>query len=213
MTREAIATAPAGKIVTARAGTTHRGYNTTKIQNVPSVAVSREMETPPLPASFDPLIVRQGPDPRVKLGDDLRQAHGSGLRIESARAQDGPAIGALLEAGGFPARGLDWTEVAPYWLIARRGGEVVGAVQVILGRPVGWLELLVVAAELDHAARARVVKRLIGAGMRALHAFGAQVAMGTVPFELKSYAKVVRRRGGVIAFSGHAFCKRLSDDR
>ena len=129
--------------------------------------------------------------------------------IRLATNEDGPRIGELARQSGFTVDGLDWSEVHPFWLVAERGGEIVGAIQIILAKPIGWLEMLVLEPDLSDISRARVVKALVEDGTTALRGFGAQVAMGSVPFELKAYKRVLKKRGAVVAFSGNTMIKRL----
>ena len=37
---------------------------------------------------------------------------------------------------------MDWSEVYPFWLVAE-DEKIVGALQIILAKPIGWLEMLV----------------------------------------------------------------------
>ncbi len=66
--------------------------------------------------------------------------------IRAARPDDGPAIGKLF-VGTDDATRIDWSrpEIAAWWLVAERDGEVVGAVQVTCSQPSGYIGHLVVA--------------------------------------------------------------------
>ena len=86
---------------------------------------------------------------------------------------------------------------------------MIGAIQIILARPIGWLEMLCLQPDLSHRDQAMAVKALVERGLLALTAFGAQVAMGSVPFELKGYKRILKRRGAVVTSSGNVFAKRL----
>ncbi len=130
------------------------------------------------------------------------------MKIRLAQNEDGPRIGELARHSGFTVDGLDWSEVHPFWLVAE-DEKITGALQVILAKPIGWLEMLVLDPDLSHLARARVVRKLGTAGMTALKGFGAQVAMFSVPYEEKSYKKVLKRRGAVVASSGNVLAKHL----
>jgi hypothetical protein len=130
------------------------------------------------------------------------------VKIRLAQDADGPRIGELARASGFGVEGIDWSEVHPFWLVAE-DEKIVGALQIILAKPIGWLEMLVLDPDLTQLARARVVKRLASAGMTALKRFGAQIVMFSVPFEEKAYKKALKKRGAVVTSSGNVLAKRL----
>ena len=129
------------------------------------------------------------------------------MHIRLAKNEDGPHIGELAKQSGFTV-GVDWSEVHPFWLVAE-DDKIVGAIQIILAKPMGWLEMLVLDPDLTQLARARVVKRLASAGMTALKRFGAQIVMFSVPFEEKTYKKILKKRGAVVTSSGSVLAKRL----
>ncbi len=125
---------------------------------------------------------------------------------------DGERIHELLRGMGFTIDGLDWASVANYWLVAETEGRIVGCVQFIAGKPVAWAELLAYDPALGHVMRAKVVKALVENVIGAAGMFGATAVMGSVPFELKSYKKIIKRRGGVMVASGNLFAKRLTSE-
>ncbi len=129
--------------------------------------------------------------------------------IRVSEDDDGPYIHGLLAGMGFTIDGLDWSGTAGFWLIAEIGDQIVGCVQLIAGKPVGWLELLAYDQELSDRNRAKVVKGLLEGGMGGLGMFGASAVMGSIPFEHKSYKAIVKKRGFVIVNSGNLIAKRL----
>lgn len=129
------------------------------------------------------------------------------MKIRLAQNKDGPRIGQLAKHSGYTVD-LDWSEVHPFWLVAE-DDKIVGALQIILSKPIGWLEMLVLDPDIPQLARARVVRKLATAGMTALKGFGAQVVMFSVPFEEKSYKRALKKRGAVVASSGNVMIKRL----
>ena len=132
------------------------------------------------------------------------------MNVRLASDQDGPRIGELARASGFGVEGIDWSRVHPFWLVAERNGPpVIGAIQIILARPIGWLEMLSLAPNLKPREQALAVKALVERGMLSLKAFGAQLAMGSVPSDLEGYMRVLTKRGAVIASTGNVFAKRL----
>ena len=69
--------------------------------------------------------------------------------------------------------------------------------------------MLSVDPELSHIQRAKTTKLLVESGLLSLKRFGAQVAMWSVPFELKSYKKILKKRGAVVTSSGNQMAKVL----
>ena len=131
------------------------------------------------------------------------------MKIRIATNEDGPRIGELAAFSGFAIEGIDWSRVHPFWLAAERDKIIIGALQIILSCPIGWLEMLSVDPELSHIQRAKTTKALVNAGLLSLKRFGAQVAMWSVPFELKSYKKILKKRGAVVTSSGNVMAKLL----
>ncbi len=131
------------------------------------------------------------------------------IEVRLAQNEDGDDIHRLLLSGGFEIEGLDWHDIYPHWLVAEIEENVVGCFQVCLGKPIGFVEFLATEESLGHRDRACVVKALFDQALAALKTYGAQMASGSIPFELKAYKRVVKRRGGVVLYSGNTFVKRL----
>lgn len=126
------------------------------------------------------------------------------ITVRLAKNEEGPQLERLLLGMQFGLEGLDWSDIEPYWLVAEDEGRIIGCVQIILGKPMGWLEFLSVAQDLGKKRKAIVVRELaVNQGPALLKGFGAQVAMGTVPDELQSYIEVLVNRG--IRNTGHGF--------
>lgn len=105
---------------------------------------------------------------------------------------------------------LDWTDIYPYWLVAEKGGEIVGCLNVALSKPVGRLDLLAIDESLSSHARGKAVRGLIMQGIATLKADGAQVALSIVPFELKSFKRVLKKHfGSEVVEQGNAIITRL----
>ena len=131
------------------------------------------------------------------------------MKVRLAHDEDGPRIGELARASGFGIDGIDWSSVHPFWLVAEKDGEMIGAVQLILAKPIGWIEMLVLDADLTTRQQAMAVKTLVDRSLLSLKVFGAQLAMWSVPHELKGYKRVLERRGAVVTSTGNVMAKRL----
>ena len=131
------------------------------------------------------------------------------MNIRLAQNSDGETIQALVQHAGFTIDGIDWSDVYPYWLVAENGAGVVGCIQVLPAKPIGHLEML--STRIDNPReQARVVKKLLIGGLASLKAGGSQIAMGVVPFELRSYKRILKNRGAVVVNRGNIMAKRLT---
>ena len=86
------------------------------------------------------------------------------MKVRLAQDDDGPRIGELARASGVGVEGIDWASVHPFWLLAERDGAVIGAIQIILAKPIGWLEMLSLDPELGHRSQAQAVKARVEFG-------------------------------------------------
>jgi len=131
------------------------------------------------------------------------------VRIRVAKNSDGNAIYQLVTDNGFSVDGLDWNDIEPYWLVCEHEGDIVGTIQVAPSKPIGRLEMLSVDKTLSHTLRAIVVVQLLIYGSSTLKAGGSQMASGLIPFEEKSYKKILKKHGCVSLGIGNLMAKRL----
>ena len=131
------------------------------------------------------------------------------IEVRLATNEEGNDVHGLVYSSGVRIEGLDWSDIYPHWLAAEIEGKIVGCIQVCLGKPIGMIEYLATDEALSHKDRARVVLALFDQALGSLKTYGAQMASGSIPFELKAYKRVVKRRGGVVLYSGNVFVKRL----
>ena len=132
------------------------------------------------------------------------------IHIRYATDDDAPHLAELAAANGYTVEGVEWKDIYPFWLAAERDGEIVGALNLIAAKPIGWLEMLMLGEGVGRHARGRIVKALVERGCALLAGFGANVAMGSVPDELRSYITVLEHRGGVVTNRSVMVAKRLS---
>ena len=131
------------------------------------------------------------------------------IDIRLAQNDDGATIERLSKAGGFNVDDLDWSDIYPHWLVAENGKGIIGCIQVSLGKPIGRLEMLGIDPELTHRERAMTAKHLVSSGSATLKKGGAQVSMSVVSFGLKSFKKVMKKRGAIVACQGNVMIRRL----
>ena len=99
--------------------------------------------------------------------------------------------------------GLDMSELYPNWLVAVIDGDVVGCIQVLPAKPVGYIDFMAADKALDSKTRVRVFKKFETQCYAVLKANGSQAATYFIPFELKSYKRILKKRGAVVMASGN----------
>ena len=117
------------------------------------------------------------------------------MQVRLALATDQKALASL-----YPNQGLDpevWTNPYPYWLVAERAEKVVGALQILHGRPAGRLEFLGLDPTLSHRQRAEAVYRLGHAGFAALKMNGSTFVTTAARFQDKAWKKILKRHFGM----------------
>ena len=132
------------------------------------------------------------------------------MNVRIATNDDGPRIGELVKTNGFDLGEMDWSDVEPWWLVAENGEGVVAAIQVTPTKPVGRMEMLAVDRDLSDMDRGRAISGLLDQAQAVLMVRGTQFVVGMVPFELRGYKRVLKRRGGRVISSGNLFAKRLT---
>lgn len=132
------------------------------------------------------------------------------MNIRLAANEDGGRIRALVTDTQIDIEGLDWSDIYPYWLVAETGGNIIGCLNVALSKPIGRLDLLAIDKSLKPHARGRVVRALILQGIATLKASGASATLSAVPFQLRSYKRILKKHfGAVVAGQGNMIIKRL----
>ena len=127
--------------------------------------------------------------------------------IRLAQNSDGERVGELVspQIGGF-----DWSDIYPYWLVYEKEGKVIGCLNVAPSKPVGILDFLALDPSLTSHTRSKVVRGLILQGIATLKAGGSEASLSVVPFELKSYKKILKKHfDAVVAGQGNMIMRRL----
>ena len=117
------------------------------------------------------------------------------MKIRLASHLDQKPIANLYQNQGLDLG--DWEGIYPYWLVAEHEDRVVGALQIMHGRPAGRLEFLGLDPTLSHRRRAEAVYRLGHAGFEALRENGSTLASTSVRFEDKPFKKILRKHFGM----------------
>jgi len=104
---------------------------------------------------------------------------------------------------------IDWNDIYPYWLVARKDQDVVGCAQISLGKPIGHIEMLTVDNTLHSIQRAKIAWRIVIFAMNVLKLHGSQTANSVVSFENKGVKRLLKKRGWQVADSGNLMTMRI----
>lgn len=130
------------------------------------------------------------------------------MKIRLAQNEDGERIRELVS--NQVCDGLDWSDVYPYWLVAENNGRIVGCLNVALSKPIGRLDTLGVDGSLNPHARSKAVRGLILQGIATLKANGSGACLSIVPFELRTYKKILKKHfDALVIGQGNMIIKRL----
>lgn len=135
------------------------------------------------------------------------------LTIRPARNDDGKRIKELVtqKLGGLhdTFKEMSWRLIEPYWLVAEDEGKVIGCIQIIPSLPIAHMDFLCVDQSLRQRDKAICVKGLVMRSLSVAYAAGASITMSTIPFDMKQWKRVCKRRGAVAATQGNIMVKRL----
>lgn len=125
------------------------------------------------------------------------------INIRIAKNKEGEIVQRLVEAGGFNCPGMNWSDIAPYWLLASLDGLDAATIQVCPSKPIGRLEFLAIDEKIIGRKRVAVFQEIVSQACATLYRAGSQYASGLIPFDHKGYKKIIRRRGGVVTGRGN----------
>jgi len=127
-----------------------------------------------------------------------------------AENRDIPRFKELMSDTGYEwLSELDWENMQT-WMVVEDDGVVEGIIQIFMGKPTAHLEHLIMREDLHPVRKSKLFKVLFLTAMAALRNSGAQMVIGTVPNELKSYKRMLKKRGGFVALSGNMIATRLT---
>jgi hypothetical protein len=109
----------------------------------------------------------------------------------------------------LPYNDIDWEGSFPYWLVARINEDIVGCLQVVPSRPMGYAEFMSLDEALEPMPKARVFKALESQA-RAVMTLGGSSVMGCmITFPFKNFKKLLKRRGYDVVASGNMLATRI----
>ena len=161
---------------------------------MPNTARLIEPDTSVLETSFD---------------DDFRRVLTSeDVRIRLASNKDGKKIKELVTSAGFNID-IPFDDIYPFWLVAEYQNEIVGCLQVCVGKPIGRLEMLATKKPLPHKIKTITVLHLMATGTNTLKESGVTMVSSMVSFKMKSFKRILQRYGGFTLTTGNLMGKKL----
>lgn len=128
--------------------------------------------------------------------------------IDLAQNDEGDDIAAVLLANDVEFE-ADWSTVFPHWLVATVEGRIVGCCQILVSKPIGYIEFLFVHPETPFKLRAIALRKLLLGGISTLHRAGCQYVGGAVDTKNKKFANVLADLKFFRAGSADLLVKRL----
>lgn len=134
------------------------------------------------------------------------------VTVRLAVDEAGPLIAEVLKDNGIILEHADWSKVFPSWLIACDGDAVIGCIQVLPARPMGWLEFLYVKPSVPFKLRAIALRKLAIQGVSTLYHHGSQYAACAVDARNKKFYDVLKKFNVVQVAEAKLMVKRLKED-
>lgn len=131
------------------------------------------------------------------------------VKIRLATNEAGPLIAEVLKANGIEIPGANWDSVFPHWLIATVDDEVIGCIQVMPAKPIGWLEFLYVKPSSSFKFRAIAIRKLLYQGLATIKMAGAQYAGCPVDSANVKFGDMLIKMNFVKAAEAHLLVKKL----
>ena len=132
------------------------------------------------------------------------------VEIRLAVNEAGPAIEEILRLNGIELEHAAWDKVFPHWLLATVDDDVIGCCQVLVSKPVGYLEFLMVNPATPFKLRAIAIRKLLIQGFATLTQAGCQYVGGVVAQKNRKFADVLTKLNFVKTFPADLYVKRLA---
>lgn len=98
------------------------------------------------------------------------------VQIRLALDSMGIEIESILTENDIIIPNIKWDKVYPHWLIATIEDEVIGCVQVLPSRPIGFMEFLFIRPSVGVRLRTIAIRKLIYTGLATIQQGNAQYA-------------------------------------
>lgn len=134
------------------------------------------------------------------------------VQVRLAMNEAGPMIADVLKANGIELPGADWSNVMPWWLIATKDDEVIGCVQAMPVKPIGYVNFLHVAPSASFKMRAIALRKLALAAISSMHYAGVHYVAGVIGPENKKFLNVLQKLGFAKLSDGVVMIKYISGE-
>jgi hypothetical protein len=131
------------------------------------------------------------------------------VEIRLAVNEAGTQIEAVLKANGVVLQHADWSKVFPHWLIATVDDHVIGCCQVVISKPVGYIEFLHTHPEAPFKLRAIALRKLGIQGEATLRMAGCNYVAASVKAKNNVFRKVLEKIRYVKVSETDVMAKRL----
>lgn len=115
------------------------------------------------------------------------------IQIRLAVDEAGPLIAELLKENGIEFPACDWARVFPSWLIATQKDDLIGCLQVMPVKPIGYVNFLHVKPSASFKMRAIAIRKLALAAISTMHYAGVHYVAGFVSPENKRFLNVLEK--------------------
>ena len=109
----------------------------------------------------------------------------------------------------LPYNDIDWEGSFPYWIVARINEDIVGCLQVVPSRPMGYAEFMALDEALEPMPKARVFKALETQARAVMQLCGSSMMGCMITFPFKNFKKLLKRRGYDVVASGNMLATRI----
>jgi hypothetical protein len=111
-------------------------------------------------------------------------------------------VDAMTMQYGYKLPDCSWDRVKPFWMVSEIQGELLGAIQICIGWPLGRIELLAIRPGLSRTKTAKVAKALIYYALRQMAIDGTTLACTQIPAADEEFARILERSGAKHMVSG-----------
>ena len=115
------------------------------------------------------------------------------VKVRLALDSAGPLIAEVLKENNIEIPGASWDHVFPNWLVATVGDDVIGCIQVMPAKPVGWLEFLFTKKSAPYKFRVIAFRKLLEQGAGTLQMAGCSYVLGTVEPGNKAFMDILAK--------------------
>lgn len=133
------------------------------------------------------------------------------VRVRFARDSESMVVAQMVHSSHVGVPHVDWSRgVYPHWIVAQRGDEIVGCLQICYSTPIARMEFLSFQPDLAYRTRALAVKALLSLATLTLRNSGAQVVAGCLGFDQNGFKEILKTEGCVTLMSGNIMARAVA---